>query len=100
MGDRTVAKATNSFIGGLNGTIEETAMFSLGFGYGVKVAGQASIAVGHTVEANGDYSAAFGGQTIASGYCQTVVGKYNAENKNSLFIVGNGYIDSNNNPIR
>jgi hypothetical protein len=38
-------------------------------------------------------SHAGGAGTIASAYAQTAIGRYNEENSNALFIVGNGYVD-------
>lgn len=47
-------------------------------------------AEGHATLASGAYSHAGGIGTIASGDAQTAIGRYNAENPNALFIVGNG----------
>lgn len=46
---------------------------------------------GMSTVASGNYSNAFGYNLTASAECQTVVGKYNAENDEALFIVGDGY---------
>lgn len=51
--------------------------------------GVASHAEGYRTQAKGHYSHAAGYETIAQ-QCQTVVGKYNIEDNNSLFIVGYG----------
>lgn len=70
--------------------------------------GYKATAEGINTTASGDYSHAEGQQTIASGKFshaggdntkatvnwQTAIGKYNAENANALFIVGNGENDT------
>ena len=55
-----------------------------------KATGRASHSEGQSTEARGNYSHAGGKGTIASGEAQTAIGKYNKENSNALFIVGNG----------
>ena len=45
-------------------------------------------------KADGMWASAFGRETVASGRCQHVVGEYNAEVSNALFIVGNGDSDT------
>jgi hypothetical protein len=52
--------------------------------------GQAAHAEGYLTVATGNYSHAAGEGTKATVNAQTVVGKYNAEDADALFIVGNG----------
>lgn len=73
-----------------------------------KASGYCSHAEGLAATASGDYSHAEGYNTTASGYCshasgigtiasddnQTAIGKYNAEDADALFIVGNGSDDT------
>lgn len=61
--------------------------------------GFASHAEGQFSKATGDYSHAGGENTVASGSHQTVIGKYNAEDKDALFIVGNGDSKSRSNAL-
>ena len=77
-------------------------------GYEATASGYCTHAEGINTTASGDYSHAEGQQTIASGKFshaggdntkatvnwQTAIGKYNAENANALFIVGNGENDT------
>jgi hypothetical protein len=60
-------------------------------------AGEASHAEGYETVASGSYSHAAGRGTIASGSAQTAVGQHNLrDNDFSLFVVGNGTGDANN----
>lgn len=56
-----------------------------------------SHAEGSSTTASGDCSHAGGYGTIASAEAQTAIGKYNAEDTNALFIVGNGTSSSRSN---
>jgi len=46
-------------------------------------------------QASGYYSVAFGLNTIAGGFCQTVIGYQNVADSSKLFIIGNGASTSN-----
>ena len=59
-------------------------------GYFTKATGDYSHSEGSNTEASGSCSHAAGLGTIASGTNQTVVGQYNEEKANALFIVGKG----------
>lgn len=65
-------------------------LYSHAEGYGTLASGEASHAEGYSTEASGNYSHAGGLCTISSNEAQTALGKYNAEDLNALFIVGNG----------
>ena len=56
--------------------------------------GGGSHAQGGATKALGEYSSAEGGWTIAREQCQSVAGKYNADDPNALYIVGVGTSDS------
>ena len=66
-------------------------------GSGTTASGPCSHAEGSGTTASGDYSHAGGYGTIASAEAQTAIGKYNAEDTNALFIVGNGTFSSRSN---
>lgn len=59
--------------------------------------GQCSHAEGANTTASGIASHASGNSTIASSDYQTAIGKYNAEDSNMIFIVGNGTYSSRSN---
>lgn len=59
-------------------------------GHSTAATGKASVSRGYATRAVGDYSFATGADTIATGENQTVVGQFNIEDENALFIVGNG----------
>lgn len=63
-------------------------------GLGSLASGYAAFVHGMFAEARGDYSAAFNYYTIATCAFQTVIGKYNAEDPDALFIVGGGTSES------
>lgn len=73
-GRETIAKGTNSHAEG----------------YKTQANGSHSHAEGYETKANAHYSHAAGLRTVTSKEGQTVVGQYNKENKDALFIVGNG----------
>ena len=54
-----------------------------------------SHAEGYNTVASGNYSHAQNYLTIAAGDCQTAVGKYNASDTTSIFVIGNGASGSN-----
>lgn len=59
-------------------------------GFDTSAAGRCSFAHGNNASASADYSVAFGRDTKATSDSQAVFGINNAEDKNALFIVGNG----------
>lgn len=63
-------------------------------GFYTKATAENSHAEGYYAEANGKKSHAGGDHTKAQGECQTVIGKYNATDTTSLFIIGKGTSDS------
>ena len=94
-GDHTVAKGESSHAEGI-GVTSSTKNPLGGYlpdeNYGAL--GKASHAEGGYTTATGEYSHAGGLRTKATAQAQTSIGKYNAENKSALFIVGNGTGDS------
>lgn len=64
-------------------------------GWKTEASGQYSHAEGNNTIASGKYAHAGGVATIAGGEAQTVIGKYNVANTNTLFVVGNGTSNSN-----
>ena len=64
-------------------------------GFKTEAKGFHSHAEGSETLAKGNFSHAGGKGTIASGEAQTAIGKYNEENTNALFIVGNGSDSTN-----
>lgn len=66
-------------------------------GENTKAYGTGSHAEGNNTEANGDYSHAGGMNTVAGQYAQTVIGKYNDNQTDTLFEVGNGSSDARSN---
>lgn len=69
-------------------------------GYYTTASGSASHAEGHQTIASGDFSHASGQGTSAGGVCQTVIGKYNVADTDSLFIIGNGSSSARSNALR
>ena len=69
---------------------EATGKFSLAHGYRTKATNSNTDAGGNSTEASGKNSATRGLGTKATADNQMVVGTYNAENPDALFIVGNG----------
>lgn len=63
---------------------------SFGFGNSVISTGKGSFATGSLTQALGDYSHTGGNGTIAVADYQTVFGKYNEEDADAMFIIGNG----------
>lgn len=59
-------------------------------GFDTTASGNASHAEGRKTIASGDNSHAGGVETIASQYAQTAIGRFNSNNTNTLFEVGNG----------
>ena len=59
-------------------------------GNSTQALGEASHAEGKNTQATGNYSHAGGLGTIASAEAQTVIGKYNQEVSDALFVIGNG----------
>ena len=59
-------------------------------GHNTKAEGEGSHAEGHNTIASGNYSHAGGLGTKTNAEAQTSIGKYNAEDKDALFIIGNG----------
>ena len=68
-------------------------------GFKTQATGQRSHAEGQETVASGNYSHAEGIGTIASGEAQHVSGKYNEEDNNALFIIGNGTKDNPSNIV-
>ena len=62
-----------------------------------KAYGNAAHAEGNYTEANGDHSHAGGYNTVAGQWAQTVVGRYNLNQSDTLFEVGNGSSDARSN---
>ncbi len=50
--------------------------------------------MGHATKASGIYSQAFGHNTASKQLGQMAIGKFNADNVDALFMVGNGTSDS------
>lgn len=63
-------------------------------GNGTIASGSESHSEGRNTIASGSASHAGGTGTIAAGSCQTAIGQYNAEDKTSFFVVGNGTSDT------
>jgi len=109
----TKSNATNMLNGTGIGSLKQidttcSGAHSFSSGYSTTASGNYSHTEGAITVASGDYSHAEGANTIASGTAshasglntnakleaQTVVGKFNKDATNSLFIVGNGTADS------
>lgn len=76
--------------GATNGDFAIYGHYSHAEGYKTKALGHSSHAEGYMTQANGNFSHASGLGTIAYQNYQTVVGKYNQEDEEALFIIGNG----------
>lgn len=103
LGKNTVASNKYSFaIGGPlqistdeegNAVYQQTIASGLGsqaIGGGVVASGEGALATGIYTNASALASSSFGYGTKATGVAQTVIGKFNQENEEALFIVGNG----------
>lgn len=66
-------------------------------GWNTEASGYHSHSEGSETLASGNFSHAGGKGTIAIGEAQTAIGRYNEENSDALFIVGNGTASSRNN---
>lgn len=107
IGDNTVTLGNDSFAYGNTTTSFGMASTAGGFntvaigdysdagGHSTEAIGKASVSRGYMTKAIGDYSFATGANTIAIGENQTVVGQFNKEDKDALFIMGNGTNESN-----
>lgn len=92
-GENTQATAARSHAEGKGSVASGNASHAEGEG---KATGNRAHAEGSGA-ASGAYSHAGGINTIASAEGQTAIGKYNQENPDALFIVGNGTADSRSN---
>jgi len=63
---------------------------STAMGINTTANGNASTAMGYNSYAGGLVSTAIGNETIASGESATAMGRYNTDNPNAIFMVGNG----------
>lgn len=63
-------------------------------GYYTYARGNSSHSEGYKTEARGDYSHTQNEETIAKYEAQTAIGKYNSNNQNNAFEIGNGSYDS------
>ena len=102
IGERAEASGSGSSALGFN--TKALGIYSFATGRSTKAMGDTSIANGWFTQASGDCSHTDGAGTIASGYCsyaggtgtiasadyQTAIGRYNTEDANALFVVGNG----------
>lgn len=107
MGDNCVTLGNDSFARGNRTTTFGMASIAGGFdtiafgdysdagGHSTKATGKASMSRGYMAVASGDYSFATGANTIAGGENQTVVGQFNVEDADALFIMGNGTNEAN-----
>lgn len=94
-GSNTEASGSNSVA--MGSLTEATAQTSMAFGEGSKATGLNSTAMGNNSQAAGINSTAIGNNTIASGSSSIAIGKYNADDSNALFMVGNGTTNTNRN---
>lgn len=63
---------------------------STAMGFATEASGYNSTTMGSGTTASGAYSTAMGESTKASGKASTALGKYNFDNPNAIFMVGNG----------
>ncbi len=94
-GDGTVASGHCSFT--LGKRTQAKGMAAQSIGYETIAEGEASVAEGNTTHAVGAYSHASGNKTIAGYHNQFVVGKFNKNNSDTIFEVGNGGDEDNRN---
>ena len=95
-GSSTVASGNFSFASGVGS--QATARSAVAMGEYNKATAQGGFAAGINTEANGFSTIALGyGVKTKNNYGQMAVGKFNKENTNSLFIVGNGTNKDNRN---
>lgn len=87
-GYKTVAKGVASHSEGVD--TQATGDWSHSAGYNTIASGKASSTEGESTQAQAEASHAGGMGTIAKETAQTVIGKYNADNHDALFIIGNG----------
>ena len=106
-GNQTTASGQSSHAEGE--LSDSTALASHAEGYDTTASGAASHSEGTRTVASGERAHAEGGETVASGRmshaggyktiasaeAQTAIGKFNAEDKDALLIVGNGTSDTN-----
>lgn len=84
----TVAKGVASHSEGVD--TQATGDWSHSAGYNTIASGKTSSTEGESTQAQAEASHAGGIGTIAKETAQTVIGKYNADNSQALFIIGNG----------
>ena len=63
---------------------------STAIGYGATASGAFSTSIGWATKSLGDVSTSMGYQTIASAFASTAIGRFNIDNPNGHFMVGNG----------
>ena len=95
----TIASGAYSHAEGRSGQDEGEDLIASGTGSHAegdctRAIGMASHAGGQYSQANGNYSFTHGSNTIASSAFQAVFGKFNEEDSNAIFIIGNGTSDS------
>ena len=92
-GDHTIASGDGSHVEGMNTVAGGN--YSHAEGKNTTASGLYSHTEGFYTVASGNYSHASGCKTMATIDYQTVFGKYNAEDSEAMFIVGNGANDNN-----
>jgi hypothetical protein len=78
---------------------EATGQSATAFGDQSKATGLNSTAMGENTLASGSSSTAIGYNTIASEFSSTAIGKYNIDDPNAVFMVGNGNSTTRSNAL-
>ena len=98
-GNGTRANGNYSHAEGLSAIVSASAHYSHAEGNSTSAEGSCTHAEGKSTTARGDYSHAQNLGTRAYGEAQTAIGKYNADDTTSLFIIGNGNSSTRSNAL-
>ena len=96
----TIASGVYSHAEGSSGQLDDEELIASGYfshaeGFSTQAIGRASHTGGQYSKAKNDYSFAHGLNVISAADGQVVFGKYNEEDSDALFIIGNGSSSSN-----